>query len=354
MQEKLRYVTKRRNRNGSLRFYWQRDGHDLERLPDDPVERFARASELNALADLKEPQEPTSAPMLEESVGWYIAMYRGRDEFKRLAAATKRSYEITLKDMERLWCNVPIGDLTRPVCVDYLDEIESLGMRRIARAAMLNVLNCAHNRGGIPSNPLLNHRMKVPRARKRLPTREEIAAFRNACQEHRHGEAMALALCLLIYTGQRPRDVLGMGWTHYQGNRISVTQDKTDVRLLITCHYELKDALQAARKRTRGTSMVTRPNGQPLSYDSFNRAWRDICALAGIEGLQARDFRRLAVVMLAEAGCDGPLIASITGHGLARCQQILETYFVRTEAMSREAIRRLEAWTRSRESNAPV
>ncbi len=40
VDEKLAYVTRRTNANGKVRWYWQRPGHKLTRLPDDPVERF--------------------------------------------------------------------------------------------------------------------------------------------------------------------------------------------------------------------------------------------------------------------------------------------------------------------------
>jgi hypothetical protein len=48
---KLRYVTRRIDRSGLERWYWQRRGHKLTRLPDNPIERIAMAEQLNAVAD---------------------------------------------------------------------------------------------------------------------------------------------------------------------------------------------------------------------------------------------------------------------------------------------------------------
>ncbi len=48
--EKLKYVTRRRNKRGD-RWYWQRKGFPLLRLPDDPVKRFAQAHKLNEQAE---------------------------------------------------------------------------------------------------------------------------------------------------------------------------------------------------------------------------------------------------------------------------------------------------------------
>ena len=51
MLERLRYVTRRLNRNGKARWYWQRRGHKLTRLPDNLVERIAMTERLNSAAD---------------------------------------------------------------------------------------------------------------------------------------------------------------------------------------------------------------------------------------------------------------------------------------------------------------
>ncbi len=53
MDEKLAYVTRRTNANGKVRWYWQRPGHKLRRLPDDPVERFREAKRLNDAAIIR-------------------------------------------------------------------------------------------------------------------------------------------------------------------------------------------------------------------------------------------------------------------------------------------------------------
>ncbi|HYF53527.1 MAG TPA: GIY-YIG nuclease family protein [Salinarimonas sp.] len=57
----LRYVTKRKNANGSARWYWQRKGHKTVRLPESRADRERIAGELNATADAAEgftPQLP--------------------------------------------------------------------------------------------------------------------------------------------------------------------------------------------------------------------------------------------------------------------------------------------------------
>ncbi|MFB3101654.1 MAG: hypothetical protein ACE1ZV_00165, partial [Alphaproteobacteria bacterium] len=76
-----------------------------------------------------------------------------------------------------------------------------------------------------------------------------------------------------------------------------------------------------------------------------------IRAVAGLDHLQARDLRRTAVVMLAEAGATIPEISAVTGHSINRTQQIIDTYFVRTKPMAQSAISKWERHKPSTESN---
>ena len=90
--EKLKYVTKRRNQKGA-RWYWQRKGFPLVRLPDDPVKRFAQAHKLNEQAE----RAATIETADEGTIGWLIERYRESDRFQDKAPETQRIYERWLK-----------------------------------------------------------------------------------------------------------------------------------------------------------------------------------------------------------------------------------------------------------------
>jgi hypothetical protein len=83
MHVKLRYVTHRVNRrSGKKRWYWQRPGKPLTRLPDNPIERMAMAERLNAATD-GAATEPERA-----SIGWVVEQYKGSDEYRDLSSGT--------------------------------------------------------------------------------------------------------------------------------------------------------------------------------------------------------------------------------------------------------------------------
>jgi|SRR5215471_7214309 len=86
--KELRYATVRYNRRGDTRWYWQRPGYPLTRLPDDLVERVALLQRLNAAADSE--RQPTVEPP-RGSIGWVIQEYRASDDYVRLAVNSKKA-----------------------------------------------------------------------------------------------------------------------------------------------------------------------------------------------------------------------------------------------------------------------
>jgi integrase len=93
------------------------------------------------------------------------------------------------------------------------------------------VLNHRVAVGMIASNPALG----VQGFKKRNPdghhtwSEAEIAQFQAA---HPINTRAGLAVALALHTGQRPGDVLRMGWQHIKGDKITVKQQKTGKTLV--------------------------------------------------------------------------------------------------------------------------
>ena len=116
----------------------------------------------------------------------------------------------------------------------------------------------------------------------------------------------------------------------------------TGTPLAVPCTEELRAALDAARAKASGVTIVAKPNGQPISDSTWDKEFNPIRTKAGLDHLQARDLRRTAIVRLAMAGCSAPEIASVSGHSLESTERILEVYLPRTASMVRSAIAKLE------------
>src|SRR5215472_12571327 len=115
MNKRQRYVTRRIGKNGKARWYWQRRGHPLTRLPDDRAERLAAVKKLNSAADALARLRP--AELARGSIGWIIARYKAGDDYKVLAAGSRKYYDRYLSDIEALGPQRPFSAFSRQAVI---------------------------------------------------------------------------------------------------------------------------------------------------------------------------------------------------------------------------------------------
>jgi len=328
---KLRYATKRINRRGDVRWYWQRPGHPLTRLPDDLAGRVRVLTQLNAAVDSqRRPQIETE----HGTIGWVIQKYRASDDFLNLAVNSKKTYKRFIADVEKLGTTLPFSSFTRRAVVDFIGTYPRPSQRRMASTVMKVLTRVALYQGLIETDPTTNLRLRSQPPRDRLWTDEEKARWLASAAATPY---MVTAFRLLEFTAQRPVDVLKMAWPHVSDGEISVTQKKTGARLVVPMHPVLRDHLAGMSRRSM---MVVADRGRPVSYYKFNRQFRRICQLAGIDA-EARDLRRTAMVNMALAGANTPMIASVSGHSIDHCQRILDVYLPRGRELAQAAITKL-------------
>jgi integrase len=340
--ERLKYVTTRQNRAGSLRYYWQRKGSPLVRLPDDPVKRLEMVQRLNDQVDAARPPDPT----VEGTLAWLIARYREEERFQALAPKTRSIYERWLEELGRMWGHLPPSSISRRVAIHYAQGIDSPATRLQAVAVLRNVMELACYYDPRQINPAKGLRLTAPKARQSRWDWPDIAKILAACDE----PAVDLALRILLYTAQRPVDVIGMRWDAYTTETIRLRQQKTGKLVEVPCHRDLRPALEAAKAARRGVYIVSREDGRPVSGAWLWKKIRALREACGLEHLQARDLRRTAMCLMAEAGATDVEIVAVSGHSIEQTRRILDTYIPRSVEMARGAIRK---WEEKRtESNA--
>lgn len=340
MWVKMRYVVKKTNKDGAARWYWDRRGFPTKRLPDDEGERLTAAGELNRRADAEKragPAEPEFG-----TVTWAIDEYRRSPKFTRLSASTRKAYGRWMQSLAATVGAQPMTALTPKAVHETLDGIESNGGKKHCAAVLRRIADLSIRRGLIDRNPASLLDLEGSNRRQEVWYENEVDRFLAACAGERHGAAIALGLKIMLYTAQRPGDVRAMGWSQYNGDTITIRQQKTGKLVEVPCVTALRQALDAARAQTTGTVMVAGPDGTCISEGAWRPAFNIIRRKAGLDHLQARDLRRTAAVNLARAGATVPEIAAITGHSIHRTQWILETYLPRDTHMARAAIIKLE------------
>jgi integrase len=338
---KLRYVTRRVEPSGKERFYWQRRGHKLVRLPDDQGHRMAMAEQLNAAADAKE-----STAILRGSIAWTIAKYRESDEYRALKPGSTKYYKRYLRDIEELGPSLPFSSFTRRAVVDFIESYEKPHQRRQASAVLKNLFKLARYYGIVSQSEADGLRLKTSRPRDRIWSDEEIVRWLEDAGSYEHSH-MGTAFLLLQYTAQRPVDMLTMAWSNYNGRTIKLRQQKTGTLVEVPCHPVLKAHLESL---PRESAMIVTYRGRAVRYLRFNERFARICRRSGIDA-QARDLRRTAMVRMAEAGATVPQIASVSGHSIETTQQILETYLPRNRDLAEIAIARLAEYKKPTKSN---
>lgn len=324
--KQLKYIHIKRSKG---RVYYDfRKGQFRCRLPGKPgsPEFIKRYAEL-----LTEQTRPT---LQTDTFGGLCIEYQQSYEFKSLRATTQKEYRRVIGKLEpMIKAETPIKYITRQVGLAIRDK--HLGTPRTAKyyLQVLNVLlGFAVDRAILSENPCAGIRMPSSKARREFWGREEIQLILdNADETVRTGFLMAL------YTGQRRNDIISCMWSQYDGRAFKFKQSKTGVTVHVPCAEPLRQHLNGL-DRKNCTHLLTDKSNQPISTNAFRLRFERLKAELGIEGLQFRDLRRTAVIMLAEAGCSVPEIAAITGHTINQTQKIIDTYWVATRKQSENAI----------------
>jgi hypothetical protein len=359
--ERARYVTTRRNSTGTLRYYWQRRGHALTRLSDDPTVRYEAQLKLNAAADrnedlaVNELAQDDEKAYLPGTIGWIIARYKKSTDFTNLAAGSTKYYTRFLQEIFELGPHVPFEKMGPIETQDFILSYGAIHSQRKAKAVLGNLFSAAIFATAKMSKPVTTNwcsEVTVSETPSRSVVWEdaEIDAWRAAADKHAHGEEMKIAMALLRYTAQRPSDCLLMKTSRFTGKLIALKQEKTDLLIDVPCHRDLCMVLENHLRAHAGPFLVPSKGGRTaLPYPTFSRWFAEIRTLAGVrDELQPRDLRRTAMVRMSEAGAELRHIAAVSGHSISKTQKILETYLPRTLKMAASAI---AAWEKS---NAPV
>lgn len=348
----MKYVTRRLNKDGTVRWYWQRPGHPVIRLPDDENARAIKVFQLNAAAMKGKEAAPAYG-----TVGWAVADYRASPRFAKLARGTQKAYMRWLDELGRKWKHDKVSEITVKDVDLVLAGYPSRATRNHIVAVLLNVFRASVRQGLITVNPAASAGLEAQTRRDVVWQAEQIRLWLGAALRHPEAEAMRLCFALLLYTIQRPGDILedespAMQWTQYDGSQLSLRQQKTGRLVKVPCHKVLKPILDAAKAKAVAATVqpthraiVTTRVGKPMTYNQWQKWFREVCAMAGLTGLQARDLRRTGCVHMAEAGCPTRWIAAVSGHSERSITDIIETYAPATTEMARRAI---DLW----ESNA--
>jgi len=278
-------------------------------------------------------------------------IWPGRNSKPHLAPKTQKLYLGYLDEMRTRYGDLPyrafgpeaIEEIKAAFATQPRKANQTIGLFRI-------LLGYAVKLRRLPINPALRPEMLPTPPRTQVWAHGEEDVFLEVAPA-----SLRLAIMLLIYTCQRPSDVLAMTTnriTERDGRLfILLRQEKTGALMELPLHRRLESLVRERVAAGDGLLLVPSPTGRPWAYRNFARSWDKAMAAAGIADRQRRDLRRTGVVRLAEAGATVPQIASVTGWGIDYCQRIVDTYLPRRTEV---AIGAIELWEKAPGADSKV
>lgn len=308
----LGYVHSYRDRHGKRRHYYRRQGRRIA-LPGAPGEpEFMRAYE-DAAARYADVAPTSSKAIAAGSFDALCVSYYRSPEFLELRDSTKRTYRGIIDRWREENGTKRVKHLERRHIKEHIAtaaEVSGPHAANNLRTILQILCRFAVDNEWRRDDPTIGVRpIRAKSSGFATWSEEEIAAFEAKWPT---GTRQRLAMALLLYTGQRRGDMVGMGWQHVSGESIRVVQSKTGVALTIPMHAKLRDVLRDT-SRSNLTFLMT-SLGEPFTAAGFGNWFRDACDAAGLKGRSAHGLRKAAARRLAEAGCSALQIGAITGH----------------------------------------
>lgn len=340
---RLRYVHSFVDKTGRVRFYFRHKGRrwPLSGQPGS-TEFAARYDELSRNC-IKPKRVDGNLAFGPNTLGSVIEKWLASDNFTSKAHHTRRQYRRILDRLKEIGGRGLIGDLRE----DHVREIRSKFLPATFTAdevvmllSMLWLFAKEELAMRLGPNPTTDVRKLHKQAWQHEPWPATVLAKFEA--EARPQPNAALALLLLLYTGQRAGDVAAMTWKRYDGKGIDVRQEKTDELLWIPCHSKLKAALDSAERKSE--FILTTQLGSRYSAGSFCNMIAEATAEIGAGQYTAHGLRKNAAIALAEADCTVHQIMAITGHKTWK-QAMHYTQRAAQKQLAQQAIDKLETKT---------
>lgn len=375
MDIKVRFLTTRPGKDGP-RYFWQPSraliakGFRLTRLPDDLSAAIAAAETLNAGLDDVRYAFPTQPAPAIRTMTMLIKAYGTSDDFKNLAASTRRVYQQALDRIEA-WCgDAPVLAIDAMRVQKFKQSMKPTPTFANACVRVLRLL-LEHGRreAWLKINPATNPRLFAIEASGMIWPRAAVEAMVIAADKLGM-PAIGTAIVLGEWIGQREGDILAMPRAIYRDGVLLINQAKTRARVALPVDTvkPLADRLEAeykrhAAKKIAPVTIIADANGQAYSEHQFRKDFARVRAACdpasfaidfllpgrdrGADALiiraaelQFMHLRHTAITRLAEAGCETAEIASVSGHSQASVVKILERYMIRTKKLARNAFQK--------------
>jgi integrase len=234
----------------------------------------------------------------------------------------RRIDQVTRGDIERLLIDVKAGKtavLTPPRGERPSGSLPSGGAGAAAQCVTLmgTLLSFAVQRGLRADNPA--HGVKKPPVRKmeRFLSEDEIGRLAEALgnEAARTGNPHpAAAIKLLLLTGCRRGEIIGLQWAHVDFERqcLRLPDSKTREKVIYLSPPAL--SLLTGLPRISGNPYVIAGERAGLPFGGIDKVWFRVRAAAGLADVRLHDLRHSFASIGAVGGLSLPMIGALLGH----------------------------------------
>ena len=236
---------------------------------------------------------------------------------------------LTSADIERVYAHM---------AAEGLSGNTRLHVHRVIHMALTEAVR----RGKLAANPAARERMRAPRKENftiEPPTPEEVGRLMREAEGTRIGTLVKL----LVYTGMRLGEALGLRWTDvdFDGGLLHIRQTRKQSesarygqpktersRRTVDMVPALVEELRAHRSEQLQLSInhgllpardlvftvVTRRGVEGMSHEQASRTWNEVRGRAGLPRVRIHDLRHAAATFMVSAGVPITEVSAILGH----------------------------------------
>lgn len=290
------FVTRERNRHGTVVFYFRRGKGPRTRLPALGAEGFDEAYQA-ALVGAEPRKVARSAP---GTLRWLIDRYRETAGYRALSPATRRQRDNIFGHVIDSAGGDPFSEITRQVIAEGVQRRAATpSQARNFLDAMRGVFRWALDADLVDVDPTASVK-NPPRPKTggfKAWSEDDIAAFE---RQWPLGTRERVWLDVLLYTGLRRGDAVRLGRQHVRGGVATLRTEKNDTEVNIPILPILAGTL--AIGPTGDLAFVVGDKGRPLTKESFGNYFKRACVAAGLTEHSAHGVRKAGATRAAEAG----------------------------------------------------
>jgi integrase len=253
---------------------------------------------------------PTMAELADRFLAEHVDAKRKAstaDEYRRLLD------KIILPTLgKRKVADVARADITR---LHHANRSASYQANRLL-AVLSKMFNLAERWGLRPdgSNPCRHVEKFAERKRERMLSPAELAQLGEALAAHDVSPYAVAAVKLLVFTGARLGEVLGLRWewVDFERGEARLPESKTGAKTLHLPPPAL--AVLAELPRLDGNPYAIAGAKPGAALVNLEKPWRAIRAAAGLDDVRLHDLRHAFASVAASSGMGLPIIGKMLGH----------------------------------------